>query len=153
MLLLVSVTSHSRGSVLAEEQARNEPVVAESTPFRGACQTCHLSYACRVVRHTSTPLTTNLKLTQDHGKRGKYGGSLLKSPWEFRQRGESGLWISDIFPNVAQNKPMILTLIRSMQCDQPVHPGAMTQMHTGNGSVHSPLARRLDVVRIGYRER
>jgi len=71
------------------------------------------------------------QLNQDHGKRGKYGGSLLRSPWTFRQRGDSGLWISDLFPEVAGHADD-LTLIRSMQCDQPVHPGALEQMHTGN---------------------
>ncbi len=77
------------------------------------------------------------QLGKDHGKRGKYGGSLLKSPWAFRQRGESGLWISDIFPSVADHADD-LCLIRSMQCDQPVHPGAMTQMHTGTAQFIRP---------------
>ncbi|MAG93543.1 MAG: sulfatase [Planctomycetaceae bacterium] len=77
------------------------------------------------------------QLTKDHGKRGKYGGSLLKSPWKFSQRGKSGLWISDLFPNVADHADD-LTLIRSMQCDQPVHPGAMTQMHTGTAQFIRP---------------
>ncbi len=77
------------------------------------------------------------QLAKDHGKRGKYGGSLLKSPWEFRQRGESGLWISELFPEVATQADE-LCLIRSMQCDQPVHPGAMTQMHTGTAQFIRP---------------
>ncbi|MDE0862776.1 MAG: DUF1501 domain-containing protein [Rubripirellula sp.] len=77
------------------------------------------------------------QLAKDHGKRGKYGGSLLKSPWQFRQRGESGLWISEIFPEVAGHADD-LCLIRSMQCDQPVHPGAMTQMHTGTAQFIRP---------------
>jgi hypothetical protein len=76
-------------------------------------------------------------LAKDHGKRGKYGGSLLKSPWQFRQRGDNGLWISDVFPNVADHADD-LCLIRSMQCDQPVHPGAMTQMHTGTAQFIRP---------------
>ena len=76
-------------------------------------------------------------LARDHGKSGKYGGSLLKSPWQFRQRGESGLWISDLFPEVAEHADD-LCLIRSMQCDQPVHPGAMTQMHTGTAQFIRP---------------
>ena len=71
------------------------------------------------------------QLIQDHGKSGKYGGRLLKSPFEFQQHGESGLWISDLFSEVAKHADD-MTLIRSMQCDQPVHPGALTQMHTGN---------------------
>ncbi|SMP50331.1 Protein of unknown function [Neorhodopirellula lusitana] len=76
-------------------------------------------------------------LTRDHGKPGRYGGTLLKSPWEFRQRGDSGLWISDLFPEVAKHADD-MTLIRSMQCDQPVHPGAMTQMHTGTAQFIRP---------------
>ena len=76
-------------------------------------------------------------LMKDHGKPGRYGGSLLKSPWKFRQRGDSGLWISDLFPNIAEQADE-LTLIRSMQCDQPVHPGAMTQMHTGTAQFIRP---------------
>jgi hypothetical protein len=77
------------------------------------------------------------QLNKDHGEAGKYGGSLLKSPFEFRQRGESGLWISDLFPNVAEHADE-MTLIRSMQCDQPVHPGAMAQMHTGTAQFIRP---------------
>lgn len=77
------------------------------------------------------------QLMEDHGKQGKYGGSLLKSPWQFKQRGESGLWISDLFPEVASMADE-LTLIRSMQCDQPVHTGAMTEMHTGTAQFIRP---------------
>ena len=36
------------------------------------------------------------ELEKRHGMTGKFRGSLLKSPWEFQQRGESGLWIIGI---------------------------------------------------------
>jgi hypothetical protein len=77
------------------------------------------------------------ELNRDHGKRGKYGGTLLRSPWEFSQHGDGGLWISELFPKVAKHADD-LCLIRSMQCDQPVHPGAMTQMHTGTAQFIRP---------------
>ena len=77
------------------------------------------------------------ELERDHGKSGRYGGKLLKSRWQFRQRGESGLWISDLFPEVAKLADD-LTLLRSMQCDQPVHSGALTQMHTGTAQFIRP---------------
>lgn len=77
------------------------------------------------------------KLVADSGKGGKFGGKLMASPWEFRQRGESGLWISDLFPEVAKHADE-LCLIRSMYCDQPAHPQAMTQMHTGNAQFVRP---------------
>ena len=77
------------------------------------------------------------QLDADHGKSGRYGGRLLKSQWDFRQRGESGLWISDLFSEVSKHADD-LCLIRSMNCDQPVHPGAQTQMHTGTAQFVRP---------------
>ena len=77
------------------------------------------------------------ELNANHGKPGRYGGTLLKSQWEFRQRGESGLWISDLFPHVAKYADD-MCLIRSMHCDQPVHTGAQTQMHTGTAQFVRP---------------
>ncbi|MDF1811328.1 MAG: DUF1501 domain-containing protein [Verrucomicrobiales bacterium] len=75
------------------------------------------------------------QLTKDHGKAGKYGGTrgamLLKSPWEFNQHGKSGLWISELFPGLAKHADD-LCLLRSMQTDQPNHPQATLQMHTGS---------------------
>ena len=29
-------------------------------------------------------------------------GNLMKSPWEFRRRGKSGLWVSDLLPHLAE---------------------------------------------------
>src|SRR3954466_2289001 len=29
-------------------------------------------------------------------------GNLLKSPWKFSQHGDSGSWVSELFPNVAR---------------------------------------------------
>lgn len=70
-------------------------------------------------------------LERDHGKSGPYRGALLKSPWKFQQRGESGLWISELLPEIGTQADEIC-LLRGMHCDQPVHPRALTQMHTGN---------------------
>lgn len=77
------------------------------------------------------------QLTKDHGKSGAYRGSLLKSPWEFKQQGESGLWISELLPELGSMADD-LCLLRSMHTDLPVHPRAMTQMHTGNAQFVRP---------------
>ena len=78
------------------------------------------------------------QLATDAGKGGKYGGSkLMPSPWKFRQQGKSGLWISELFPELGKHTDE-LALIRSMHCDQPTHPRAMTQMHTGNAQFIRP---------------
>ena len=78
------------------------------------------------------------QLATDAGKGGKYGGSkLMPSPWKFRQQGKSGLWISELFPELGKHADE-MSLIRSMHCDQPTHPRAMTQMHTGNAQFIRP---------------
>ena len=58
------------------------------------------------------------------------GRALLAPQWTFKQRGKSGLWISDLFPNLAQHADE-LCLMRSMQTDLPNHQPAFLQMHTG----------------------
>ena len=57
-------------------------------------------------------------------------GLLRKSEWKFRQRGNSGLWISDLFPHLA-NVADELTVIRSMVADTANHMPAMFQQNTG----------------------
>jgi hypothetical protein len=71
------------------------------------------------------------QLKKDDGKPSKYGAKLLTSPWAFRQRGESGLWISDLYPELSKHADD-LCLLRGMHCDQPSHAQAFVQMHTGN---------------------
>lgn len=77
------------------------------------------------------------ELIKNHGKTGSFRGSLLKSPWEFSQQGQSGLWISELFPELGK-KADDLCLLRGMNTDQPVHPRALTQMHTGNAQFVRP---------------
>lgn len=71
-------------------------------------------------------------LQKDTGKTSDFGNAeLLGSQWKFRQRGESGLWISDLFPHLAEHADD-LCLLRGMHCDQPNHIQAVTQAHTGS---------------------
>ncbi len=72
------------------------------------------------------------QLTADTGKSGKRPGTLLLgSKWKFAQSGRSGLWISELFPNVAKHADE-MCLVRSMQTDLPSHPQAFMKMHTGS---------------------
>ena len=63
--------------------------------------------------------------------RGKYGARLLGSPFKFSQHGESGQWISELFPHLAKQADD-LCIINSMHTDLPNHSQAFTQMHTGS---------------------
>ena len=57
-------------------------------------------------------------------------GLLRGSDWEFRQRGESGLWISEMFPEIARRADM-LTVIRSMVSDSANHTPALFVSNSG----------------------
>ncbi len=70
------------------------------------------------------------------GSRASYG-RLMASPWRFKQHGDSGLWISDLFPNLATQADK-LCLLRGMQTDVPAHPQAFLELHTGSSQFVRP---------------
>jgi hypothetical protein len=59
-------------------------------------------------------------------------GGVLASPWKFNQYGESGLWISDLFPHISKQADD-LCVVRSMTSKFPEHTNANYFLHTGNG--------------------
>jgi hypothetical protein len=56
---------------------------------------------------------------------------LMASPWAFKQRGESGIWISELFPHLAKQADR-LCVINGMYADVPSHPECFLQLHTGS---------------------
>jgi hypothetical protein len=57
-------------------------------------------------------------------------GLLRGSDWEFQQRGQSGLWISEMFPHIAKMADE-LTLIRSMVSESANHTPALFASNSG----------------------
>lgn len=57
-------------------------------------------------------------------------GLLRKSDWKFRQRGESGLWISELFPHLGEVADE-LTVVNSMYAETSNHTPATFQENTG----------------------
>jgi len=57
-------------------------------------------------------------------------GTLLASPWTFRRHGESGIAVSELFPNVARHVDEICFL-HSVHGTNPAHGGACLRLHTG----------------------
>lgn len=64
-------------------------------------------------------------------------GNLLKSPWEFKQYGQTGAWVSDLFPNVAKQVDR-LTFIKSLHGSNEAHGGALLKIHTGSDTFVRP---------------
>lgn len=59
-------------------------------------------------------------------------GQVFKSPWAFKQRGQCGAWVSDLFPHVAQ-KVDDLCIVRSLTSTFPEHTSANYFLHSGLG--------------------
>ena len=85
-------------------------------------------------------------LQRDHGKplpfkRPRVVSSetfnLLKSPWEFRQHGASGIWVSELFPEVAKCVDD-LCMVHSMHGSNSRHGGALLELHTGSDTFVRP---------------
>src|SRR5690606_10545834 len=81
------------------------------------------------------------RLDRDHGKpfpmkieptQFDNVGNTLASPWKFRQYGESGIPVSDLFPNIAQHVDR-MAVIRSMTSNFSEHTNANYFLHTGSG--------------------
>ncbi|MBL8819582.1 MAG: DUF1501 domain-containing protein [Planctomyces sp.] len=64
-------------------------------------------------------------------------GNLLKSPWKFRQYGQSGAWVSDLFPHVGKMSDDICYL-KSIYGSNEAHGGALLKIHTGSDTFVRP---------------
>lgn len=86
------------------------------------------------------------QLIKDHGKPLPFNKprlqfrktqNLFKSPWEFRQYGQSGTPVSDLFPHVARHADK-LTFIHSLHGSNAAHGGALLKIHTGTDTFVRP---------------
>ena len=59
-------------------------------------------------------------------------GKVMASPWKFKQYGQSGTWVSELFPHVAECVDD-LAFIHSMVSKFPEHTSANYFLHTGAG--------------------
>ncbi len=64
-------------------------------------------------------------------------GTVLKSPWKFKQYGDSGAWVSDLFPYLSRHVDD-LCFVHSMVAEFPEHTDANYFLHTGFGQQGRP---------------
>lgn len=67
----------------------------------------------------------------------KNEGRIVEPRWKFRQYGECGKWVSDLFPHLGGCVDDI-AFLHSMTADSPIHGSAMLQMNTGRILSGSP---------------
>jgi hypothetical protein len=64
-------------------------------------------------------------------------GSAFQSPFKFQKYGQSGIEVSEIFPNVAKHVDD-MAIIRSMHADVPNHEPSLMLMNCGDGRMLRP---------------
>ena len=121
--------------------ADDHPVVGSGTPPHtaprarrvihivatgGFSQVDSFDYKPQLARLHGTPLKSDEKPDVFFGK----VGLLRQSDWPFRQRGNSGLWVSELFPHLAGVADE-LTIIKSMVAETSNHTPATFQENSG----------------------
>ncbi|MCA9207439.1 MAG: DUF1501 domain-containing protein, partial [Planctomycetales bacterium] len=88
------------------------------------------------------------ELTKRHGQPAKWQPDVLSqsisanrkwlgSPWKFGQHGQSGLWISDLFPHITRMADE-LCVVRSLVGESPLHGAQSLLLHTGRSVAAAP---------------
>ncbi|MBM3457315.1 MAG: DUF1501 domain-containing protein, partial [Armatimonadetes bacterium] len=64
-------------------------------------------------------------------------GKLMRSPWSFRQYGQAGIPVSELFPHVAGCVDD-LCIVRSVHTEGQAHGHAVLKLHTGDAAFVRP---------------
>lgn len=87
---------------------------------------------------TLYPLDGKTVPVKTFGRGGKRDeGRVVGPKWQFKQHGQCGKWISDLFPHLGTCVDDI-AFLHSMIADSPLHGSAMLQMNTGKILSGSP---------------
>jgi len=97
----------------------------------GLSQIDSFDYKPKLVEYDGKPLPYEMPRTEFAV------GHLMKSPFSFRQYGQNGTWVSELFPNIAKNIDDYC-IVRSMISDIPNHGPSMLMMNTGQSRVGRP---------------
>ena len=104
----------------------------------GASHVDSFDYKPRLVADHNKTYQVPQKMLEAFAPNNRVVEKFFKKPqWEFRQRGQSGLWISELFPHVAECADD-LCLIRSMRNDHADHAQATLGIHTGSVTFSRP---------------
>ena len=57
-------------------------------------------------------------------------GRVVGPKWKFKQYGQSGKWVSDLFPHISQHVDDI-AFLHSMYAESPIHGSALLMMNSG----------------------
>ena len=131
---------------LAEQSRSASPLAAKTPHFKprakrviflfmegGPSHVDLIDHKPQLIRWHETPIPENaipIKIRDGKGERLDDFYELKGPIAKFRQRGESGVWISDLLPEIS-NLADDLCILNSMVCDSNEHGTATQQLHVG----------------------
>jgi uncharacterized protein (DUF1501 family) len=83
-------------------------------------------------KHAGQPLSPEAV-----GSQRKQLGKVFGSPFKFARHGQSGMWISELFPHLAKQADR-LCMINSLHTEGPAHGEALLRLHTGQANLVRP---------------
>ena len=130
----------------ADTLGAQDPLAAKQAHFDAKADSVIFIYATGGVSHIDT-FDYKPDLIKDHGKSitasrwlnktGEYERFLIKPHWDFKQYGENGIWVSDLFPNLAGVIDDVCVL-NGMHCDSDGHDKGTLAAHTGSAQFARP---------------
>lgn len=126
---------------------KKNPLAAKETHFPARAKNVIVLFMSGAPSHVDT-FDYKPQLIRNDGKSSGKAARMMAPGWKFRQRGKSGLWISDLFPNISRHADE-LCLLRGMHGDQPNHPPAERAAHTGSAQFIRPSLGAWSVYGLG----
>jgi hypothetical protein len=102
----------------------------------GPSQVDTFDYKPTLARYTGEPAPF-VNAATGGGSRQRKTPLLRGTPWKFARHGQSGLWVSELFPHVARHVDD-LCVINSMYTEGRAHGEATLRLHTGTASFVRP---------------
>lgn len=125
------------GTQTAQAADDDSPLAPKKTPLKPRAKRVIFLCMSGAPSHVDL-LDYKPQLNRDSGKPGPRPGSQwLGSKWKFAQHGQSGLWMSELLPQLAKHADK-LCVVSSMQTDVPAHPQAFIKLHTGTAQFVRP---------------
>ncbi len=116
--------------LLAEQSAAANPLASKASHFAARAKRVIFLFMRGGVSQVDS-FDYKPELSKRDGEELSGGRKYFQSPWKFKQYGQSGLWVSDLFKHIAQHADD-LCVVNSMHTDVGHHPQAILQMLTGS---------------------
>ena len=121
-------------NILAPQPPHHEPkakCVVHLFMNGGPAHMDTFDYKPKLAKHHGQPVPSGNFRTE------RLTGGLMKSPFKFTQRGESGHWVSEIFQETGQFVDD-MAIVKSMYAEVPNHEPSLMLMNCGSGQLPRP---------------